>query len=67
MPVSKLKAYLKAFNIQTPGALEKDDIIQAILDARVRGCGLACFKISAHPRYSKPMDAYLKGMRYVFD
>ncbi|KAG8894045.1 hypothetical protein FRB99_001553, partial [Tulasnella sp. 403] len=34
LPVSKLKAYLKAFNIPNPGALEKDDIVQAVLDAR---------------------------------
>ncbi|KAG8963890.1 hypothetical protein FRC00_004585 [Tulasnella sp. 408] len=37
--VAKLKQYLKAFNISTPGALEKDDIVQAVLAARQpNGC-----------------------------
>ncbi|KAG8886308.1 hypothetical protein FRB98_001328 [Tulasnella sp. 332] len=35
VPMAKLRAYLKAFSIQAQGALEKDDIVQAILDARV--------------------------------
>ncbi|KAG8996140.1 hypothetical protein FRB90_012819 [Tulasnella sp. 427] len=39
VPVAKLKQYLKAFNISTPGALEKDDIVQAVLAARQpNGC-----------------------------
>ncbi|KAG9034219.1 hypothetical protein FRB95_013500 [Tulasnella sp. JGI-2019a] len=39
MPIAKLRAYLKAFSIQAPGALEKDDIVQAILDVRQQnGC-----------------------------
>lgn len=41
--MAKLRAYLKAFSIQAQGALEKDDIVQAILDVRVsetiEGCG----------------------------
>ncbi|KAG8961889.1 hypothetical protein FRC00_010933 [Tulasnella sp. 408] len=37
--VAKLRQYLKAFNISTPGALEKDDIVQAVLAARQpNGC-----------------------------
>jgi len=37
-PIAKLRAYLKAFNIAAPGALEKEDIVQAVLGARVSSC-----------------------------
>lgn len=36
LPLAKLKKYVNAYNIKIDRAVEKDDFIDAILDARVR-------------------------------
>jgi Rho termination factor, N-terminal domain len=35
MPLGKLKKYANAYNIRTSHAVEKDDVIEALLSARV--------------------------------
>lgn len=35
LPLSKLKKYLDAYSIKTDGAVEKDDVIDRIIAARV--------------------------------
>ena len=36
LPLGRLKRYVTAYNIKTPPVLEKDDLIEAIIKARVR-------------------------------
>lgn len=35
LPLAKLKNYANAYNIKTTGAVEKDDVVDAIMRARV--------------------------------
>lgn len=36
LPIPKLRAYMKAYNIRAPGAaVEKDDLVEAILRSKV--------------------------------
>ena len=45
MPVSALKAYLKAYGLPSPtNMLEKEEIVDAIINARVRTIVTVCFK-----------------------
>jgi hypothetical protein len=37
MPITKLRVYLDAYGIKPKSMLEKDDLIEAIIDARVGG------------------------------
>lgn len=38
MPLSKLKKYAAAYSIRIDHAVEKDDVIDALITARVRSC-----------------------------
>ena len=37
MPMSKLRNYINAYNISTERVVEKDDLIDALMKARVSG------------------------------
>jgi hypothetical protein len=36
MPITRIRSYLDAYGIKPKSAIEKDDLIEAIIDARVR-------------------------------
>jgi hypothetical protein len=36
MPIARIRSYLDAYGIKPKSAIEKDDLIEAIIDARVR-------------------------------
>jgi len=36
MPIARIRGYLDAYGIKPKSAIEKDDLIEAIIDARVR-------------------------------
>jgi hypothetical protein len=36
MPIARIRNYLAAYGIKPKSAIEKDDLIEAIIDARVR-------------------------------
>jgi len=62
LPLAKLKNYTHAYNIRVARALEKDDVIDAIISARVRWVPFFQLLDSFLARRAR-MDVCLKRMK----
>ncbi|KAG8829080.1 hypothetical protein FRC17_007157 [Serendipita sp. 399] len=66
MPVAKLRMYLDAYGIKPRSVLEKDDLIEAIIDARSLNGGLSSENERFYRRQTvarrPPMDTRHRGM-----
>ncbi|KAF9010147.1 hypothetical protein BDQ17DRAFT_1388134 [Cyathus striatus] len=66
LPLSKLKRYITAYNIKINGAVEKDDLIEAIVTARgPNGC-LPAVNESFYRKYSVPNRTAGQRPRGIF-
>lgn len=66
MPISKLRAYMKAYNIRAPNtAVEKDDLVEAVLKSKVTYIYALGFRFTDPYIFSREvMVVYIPFMRY---
>ena len=64
LPLSKLRMYANAYNIKIDHAVEKDDVIEAVMSARVGRAELVC-KSRCSCDIRAQMPACRPKMKYV--
>lgn len=62
MPMSKLRNYINAYNISTERVVEKDDLIDALMKARVSGYA-NLFRLANSDEHRAKMGVYLLLMK----
>jgi hypothetical protein len=62
MPMSKLRNYINAYNISTERVVEKDDLIDALLKARVSGIANLS-RLANTDEFRAKMGVYLPLMK----